>query len=71
MIGSKMKIIYNGEEKEFEECFTIADLLEQLEPLPKLFVIERNHEIIYKEEYLTEPVVEGDSIELVTFTGGG
>lgn len=66
-----MKIIFNGEERQFEGCYTVADFLEQLVPLPKMFVIERNHEIIYKEEYATEPIEDGDSIELVTFTGGG
>lgn len=66
-----MKIIYNGVEIELNNCKTVADFVNQSASLPKLFVIEKNNNIIYKEDYHSELLDEGDSIELVTFTGGG
>ncbi len=66
-----MKVIFNGEEKEFNNCKTVADLVSQIDSLPQLFVIEKNKNIIYKENYASELLNEGDSIEVVSFTGGG
>ena len=69
--GSDMRILLNGKEAEFENCKTVADLIEQIDSLPQLFVIEKNQNIIYKEDYASEGLNEGDSVEVVAFTGGG
>ncbi len=66
-----MKIIFNGNPFEISEGISVADFLKSVGELPKLFVIELNEKILYKEDYETVRLHEGDEIELVTFTGGG
>ena len=39
--------------------------------IPKLFAIEKNGKIIYKENYETETINNNDEIEIVMFCGGG
>ena len=67
-----MKIKLNGKDKEIAENSTIKDLIAEMEAsLPKMFVVEQNLQIIYKEQYETQLIKEGDEIEVVVFTGGG
>ncbi len=68
-----MKIKLNGEIKEIDNSINnIEKLVASLKnSLPKLFVIEHNQEIIYKEEYQDKIIQENDEIEIVVFTGGG
>lgn len=68
-----MKIKLNGEIREIDNSINnIEKLVESLkDSLPKLFVIEHNQEIIYKEEYQDKIIQENDEIEIVVFTGGG
>lgn len=69
-IGLDMiKITLNG--KEFNcECGNISELIKEME-LPKFFVVEKNGEIIYKEEYEHTTVQKDDVIEIAGFCGGG
>ena len=64
-------ITLNGEEREFPAGLTIRSLLERLELHERLVVVERNREIIRREEYSNVSVSAGDTIELVHFVGGG
>lgn len=64
-------ITLNGEEREFPSGMTIRDLLGRLELHERLVVVERNREIIRREEYGNVKVGAGDTIELVHFVGGG
>ena len=68
-----MKIKLNGEIKEIDNSINnIEKLVASLKnSLPKLFVIEHNQEIIYKEEYQDKIIQENDEIEIVVFTCGG
>ena len=68
-----MKIKLNGEIREIDNSINnIEKLVENLkDSLPKLFVIEHNQTIIYKEEYQDKIIQENDEIEIVVFTGGG
>lgn len=51
---------------------TLAQLVENLnDKLPKLFAIEKNGKIIYKENYTNETINDNDEIEIVMFCGGG
>lgn len=72
VIGSNMKIYLNGEEKEIPDNSTVSDLVKEMEELlPKLFVVERNEKVVYKEQYNNTDLLEGDKIEVVVFAGGG
>ncbi len=66
-----MQIILNGKDTEIkDENITIKEFLATLE-LPKIFVVEKNSCVIYKENYETEVLSDGDIIEIASFCGGG
>ncbi len=65
-----VQITLNGIRKEVAENITLKDLLSQMD-LPKFFVVEKNMKIVYKENFETELIKNGDSIEIATFCGGG
>lgn len=51
---------------------TLTQLIEKWnDKLPKLFAIEKNGKIIYKENYDNEVINNNDEIEIVMFCGGG
>ena len=64
-------ITVNGEERELPRGLTIRGLLERLGLHERLVVVERNREIIRREDYSNVTVSAGDAIELVHFVGGG
>ena len=58
------------------ECVDVAGkaLLEYLTSAnydPKIIVVERNEEIIPKAQYEEIVLEDGDSVEVVSFVGGG
>lgn len=64
-----MKITINSKELNIDttsNTFTVANLLDYLEINFKV-VVEKNGELADK----TEQVVDGDTIEIVRFVGGG
>lgn len=66
-----INIIVNGKEVELKESKTIQDFVKERKVTGTMFVIEKNLQIIQKENYSTELLQDGDSIELVGFFGGG
>ncbi len=70
VIGLAMaRIILNGKETTTKHN-TLTEFLGEIE-LPKVFVVEKNGVVIYKENYKDEVVQEGDIIEIASFCGGG
>ena len=71
VIGTVMAhIILNGIKKEISDNISVSTLLAQMD-LPKFFVVEKNKEIIYKENFDSEYLSDGDVLEIATFCGGG
>ncbi len=71
VIGTVMaRIILNGIQKEISDNISVSTLLAQMD-LPKFFVVEKNKEIIYKENFDSEYLSDGDVLEIATFCGGG
>lgn len=68
---SKIQVKINGKEVEIEENSTVQGLLEQRNVTGSMFVVERNLEIIQKDQYRNVMVKEDDSFEIVGFFGGG
>jgi len=66
-----MYIRVNGKDVELLKSKTVMDFVAEREVTGTMFVIEKNGKIVNKEDYDTEPVNEGDSLELVGFVGGG
>jgi sulfur carrier protein len=63
----------NGEVKKFDkELKTISDLLTELDiKRPERVAVEINKEIIMQSDFAHAAVKDDDSIEIVSFVGGG
>ena len=66
-----MKIKINGEIKEFFEDYNLKKFIEQLEAIPRYFVVAVNFECIPEHEYSSLQLKDGDEIEILTPTSGG
>lgn len=66
-----MRVVVNGEEREVPEGATIAGLLESMELEPGAVVVERNREIVSRDDVDGVVLEEGDHLEIVRFVGGG
>lgn len=65
-----MKLVVNGESKEFASEITLINLLDELK-LDGRLAVEINQEIIPKSQYSERLLREGDKIEIVHAIGGG
>ena len=50
---------------------TILEFLAATEYDPKRIAVERNQDIVFKSQYGDTVLEEGDSLEIVSFVGGG
>jgi sulfur carrier protein len=66
-----VKIKINGEEREIAAGLSIGALLEQLQIRPGRVVVERNRDIVARDAYGGTMLLEGDTLEIVHFVGGG
>lgn len=67
-----MRLMINGKSTEVtDDNRTLADLITLPEWSGRLMIIERNGEIVSKENYKDTILSEGDRIELIHFVGGG
>lgn len=66
-----MRLVVNGEERDVPEGTTVAALLDRLELDPGAVVVERNREIVSRDEVDEVRLEEGDRLEIVRFVGGG
>ncbi|WP_459500319.1 sulfur carrier protein ThiS [Bacillus sp. C1] len=67
-----MNLKINGRQIEVPEHIkTVAQLLTHLGLDTKIVVVERNQDILQKEDHQSASVFDGDQIEIVTFVGGG
>ena len=66
-----MKIKINGSEADIPENSTISHVLELVNIKSTMLVVERNLEIVEKKDYEKIILLEGDSLEVVGFFGGG
>ncbi|MCB2290930.1 sulfur carrier protein ThiS [Clostridium sp. CS001] len=64
-------MIINGNEMKFENEITITTLLANLNLCSEKVVVDVNYEIIAKENFGTHKLYETDSIEILSFVGGG
>lgn len=66
-----MKIVLNGEEREVPEGLSVAALLAHLAIAPGRVAIERNLDILPRDQWESTRLVSGDRLEIVHFVGGG
>ena len=61
----------NGKDIEINNNTTISDLLKELKVNENRVVIELNKEIIVKEDFSKVNLKEDDTVEVISFVGGG
>jgi sulfur carrier protein len=66
-----LQIVVNGEAREVVAGTTVARLIVLLELPPRFLAVERNLEIIPREQHAECFLNEGDRLEIVTLVGGG
>ncbi len=64
-----MKI--NGAEKQYPDGITISEMLKREGFQEEQVAVERNEEIVAKDDYGTMMLLESDVVEVVIFMGGG
>jgi len=66
-----MKVEVNGTSREFVAGGSVLALLVELEIDPRMVVVERNREIVRRDDLDGVQVDDGDRFEIVQFVGGG
>jgi len=66
-----MKLIINGEEREFNDSFSIEQILDNLQIKDKVMAVAVNMEIVKKDSWNSFVPKENDKIEVLQFVGGG
>ena len=66
-----MKIIINGEEKEFAENTTLELVLNTLGLDGKVMAAAVNMDIVKQDAWKSHILNDGDKLELLDFVGGG
>ena len=66
-----MNIVVNGNSIDVPRAYTVVQLLGQLEIDNRHVAIELNRTILSHEDHASRCLAENDSLEIVTFVGGG
>jgi thiamine biosynthesis protein ThiS len=66
-----MRLQINGEEKQFAERISLADLIIQLGMKSDRVAVELNREIVPRAQWGETALRDGDKLEVVHFVGGG
>lgn len=66
-----MKLIINGEQKEFESELTLGEVLRELGLNDKVMAAAVNMEIVKQKEWDSYKMNSDDKLELLDFVGGG
>ena len=66
-----MKIVINGEDREFISIDSLSDLLAQLGMKPDRVAVELNRELVPRDRWPATMLSDGDKLEIVHFVGGG
>jgi sulfur carrier protein len=69
-----MKVIINGQEREFPDLaasIKLVELLEALELKSDRVAVEHNGSIVGRGEWASATISSGDKLEIVHFVGGG
>jgi sulfur carrier protein len=66
-----VKILVNGETKDFSDRITLGQLIGELGVRKETIVAEVNRQIIPPEKRPAHQLAEGDQVELIQFVGGG
>ena len=71
MAELELNVTVNGEPRTLSSPATIRDLVLILGFRPEQVAVERNKQLVRRQEHATTQLADGDHIEVVTFFGGG
>lgn len=66
-----MKLVINGDDREFVAISTVSTLLLQLNMKPDRVAVELNRELLPRDRWAATQLQDGDKLEIVHFVGGG
>lgn len=66
-----MQITVNGEKRTYEGAPRLSALLQSLGINPRSVAVELNLSIVARDAIESEPLREGDTIEIIRMVGGG
>ncbi len=66
-----MQINVNGEKKECPTGTSVSELLESLDIDKRYVAVELNLKVVPRTQFSEKKLQENDSLEIVTFVGGG
>lgn len=66
-----MKLTINGEERTFDAVSTLSELVSHLGLKSDRVAIERNRELVSRNQWSATTLSDGDRLEIVHFVGGG
>ena len=66
-----MELCVNGEKLQLPDGATIQALLDHYKLQSVRVAVELNRDIVAKKAYLNTGLKSGDTVEIVTFVGGG
>jgi sulfur carrier protein len=66
-----MKVIVNGQDKEFKDNIKISELLSELSLEGKVMAAAVNMDIVKQDSWDAYTLSDGDKLELLDFVGGG
>lgn len=66
-----MEIRINGENKKVAGPLTVAELLKELAVDPDTVIVERNLDILNRENHEAQPLEDGDTLEIIQMVSGG
>ncbi len=61
----------NGATRQLSDAINVAWLIEDLGLTGKRIALERNGEIVPRSLFATQPLADGDKLEVVVAVGGG
>ena len=71
MAGAGITVSVNGEARQLPAGSTISDLLRELSLDRARIAVEHNRRVVPRAEHEAARLGHGDSVEIVTFVGGG
>jgi thiamine biosynthesis protein ThiS len=69
--GDALTVAVNGEARQVPAGSTISDLLRALALDAVRLAVEHNRRVVPRAEHAATRLHDGDTVEIVTFVGGG
>jgi thiamine biosynthesis protein ThiS len=66
-----LRILVNGEPRDFEDEIILSELISVLQLKPEQIAVELNRTVVRRSEWFATALQEGDQLEIVHFVGGG